>query len=95
MWLTYQYGVGKAMQEDETIYEVVIKLSSKGLQDNLNLSVEVLPEWAEKHFRDVASIPGQVPSVLMAADAILNFIEAGLVEPGEESLAIVTKVEKN
>lgn len=83
------------MQEDETIYEVVITMSSKGLHNDLNLSVKVLPEWAEQHFREVESIPGQVPSVLMAADAILKFIEAGLVEPGEESSSIVTKVAVN
>ena len=77
--------------EDETIYEVVIKLSSKGLCNELNLSVEILPEWAEKHFREIESIPGKVPSVLMAADAILKFIEAGMAEPGEEGIAAVTQ----
>lgn len=90
----------KAMQNDnaeadETIYEVVIKLRSRGLVNELNLSVEVLPDGTEERFRNVPSIPGQVPSVLMAANSILEFIEAGLVNPGEENVAEVTKVVTN
>jgi hypothetical protein len=81
--------------DDEIIYEVVIKLRSKGLVDELNLSVEILPDGTEERFRKIALVPGQVPSVLMAADSILKFIEAGLAETGEESSAIVSKVVVN
>ena len=38
--------------DDETEYEVVIKLKSFGLSNDLHLTVEILPEGTEELFRN-------------------------------------------
>lgn len=81
--------------EDDTDYEVVIRLRSKGLNGELHLSLEITPEGTEERFRDVQSIPGEVPSVLMAANSLLHFIESGLSDPEERLEATVTKIVTN
>jgi hypothetical protein len=79
----------------ETEYQVVVKLTSFGLSNDLHLTVEVLPEGTEELFRNVQSIPGEVPSVLMAANAILKFIESGMSEHNNDLEASVTKLVTN
>ena len=81
--------------DDETEYEVVIKLKSFGLSNDLHLTVEILPEGTEELFRNAQSIPGEVPSVLMAANSILNYIESGMSEYNGGVEASVTKLVPN
>jgi hypothetical protein len=77
--------------DDDTEYEVIIRLRSKGLSGELHLSLEITPEGTEERFRDVQSSPGDVPSVLMAANSIIHFIESGMNDPEERLVAEVTK----
>ena len=81
--------------DDETEYEVVIKLKSFGLSNDLHLTVEILPEGTEELFRSAQSTPGEVPSVLMAANSILNYIESGMSEYNDGVEASVTKLVPN
>lgn len=81
--------------DDDTEYEVIIRLRSKGLSGDLHLSLEITPEGAEERFRNVQSSPGEVPSVLMAANSIMHFIESGLDDPEKRLIAAVTKTVVN
>jgi hypothetical protein len=76
-------------------YQVFIKLTPFDLSNDLHLTVEILPEGTEELFHNVQPIPSEVPSALMAANAILNFIKSGMSECNSGVEASVTKLITN